>query len=462
MARMTSPDEAMQRVIAAIEARDDSAYSVAFHGLVQACKDADPGDLRLALERLAPVLGAVPLAPATGLARLAGTLANRLPDTAPILGVLVDRACQATEDAAYFLMLHRELLGEPPAPEDMSAAKETLDRFGAAARDRAPAPWLLVDAWFAGPDWVRPVLFLSQRADVRAALPQRERLLAAVASIQEEFENADWLYGLLLVLDRAPIVVLHRATGRGYRVTIGGVGNNYQLHTLLAARLIGDPDAGWLPGTPPTPEMTAAADGSGPPDPPGGIDGQFGLVDVSGAPIPGEDRPADIPLFDGERIVILDPLPYEQNWTAGRVYPLMRPTVRVDGQLTTEEAAARLARARPAPRGELPIGWTDDLSIPLRRGRTAAEVVDLALDAARRDLSAEEIVAALVREFGLSDDDARLAWDRTCGGLVRAASRNPGNCPAREKDPLAWESFQRGVRDPSVIARVYPEFSPDR
>ncbi len=460
---MISPDAATQQVVAAIDAQDLAAYNTAFRDLVDAVRSAQPNDIQPALVRLAPVLANIPLRPGSpsSLVRLAGNMAGWTADTTPVLGVLVERACQAMEQAARFLALHREALGEPPSPEDPSAMRETVDRFVPAVQAHVDSSQALVEAWFAGPDFVQPVLFLSQRADVRAALPQRERLLAAVESIREQYANAQWLYGLLQVLDNAPLIVLHRQTGRGFRVTIGGIGNNVQLHTLLAAHLIGDPEAGWLPGTPPKPAMTAAADGTGDLQPAGGIVSEFDLVDPYGEPIFDEDLPADIPLFEGERVVILDPQSYPRTWSAGRIYPLMRPTLHIVGRLSSEEAAARLAKAKPAePR--MPPGWSDDLNIQLPPGRTIAELVDLVLRALIDETTADQLEQMLIVEFGLSADDAFLARDRTCGGLVRAATGNPANCPRREKDPVAWESFQRGTDDPALIARIYPEFAPKK
>jgi hypothetical protein len=347
---MTKPDEAAQQVVAAIAAKDEAGYATAMQGLVEAVQSAEPGDIEPALVRLGSLLAVVPLGPVPDLAKVAGSMAGLVADTSPVLGVLVDRACEAMELAAQFLAIHREVLGDPPPTEDTSKIMETIERFVPAARERVGDPYALVEAWFAGNDWVQPVLFLCQRADVRAALPQRDRLLAAVDPVREHFSTADWLFGLLLVLDDTPLVVLDRATGRGYRVTIGGIGDNFQLHTLLAARLIGEPAAGWLPGAPPAAAMIAAADGTGEPEPEDGIIGQFNLVDPYGAWIWNEGRPADIPLFEGERVVILDPPPYPRVWTAGRIYPLMQPMLRVDDQLAPAEAAARLAQAKPDQR----------------------------------------------------------------------------------------------------------------
>ncbi|GAA1892795.1 hypothetical protein [Asanoa iriomotensis] len=105
------------------------------------------------------------------------------------------------------------------------------------------------------------------------------------------------------------------------------------------------------------------------------------------------------------------------------------------------------------------MDWTDDLSIALPSGRTVAELVDVTLSLMLRKAAEEEVEAVLGAEFGLSADDAELAHDRTGGGLVRASSGIAENCPPADKDPVAWESFQRGLRDPSLIARVYPEFA---
>lgn len=108
---------------------------------------------------------------------------------------------------------------------------------------------------------------------------------------------------------------------------------------------------------------------------------------------------------------------------------------------------------------ELPEGWTDDMTIPLPPGRTTAEVVEFVLQLALRGTPDRETERLLAAEFLLSADDAALARDRSFGGLVRAATGNPANCPAKDKDPVAWESFQRGSRDPTLVARIYPKFA---
>jgi hypothetical protein len=169
--------------------------------------------------------------------------------------------------------------------------------------------------------------------------------------MREHVGTAHWLYGLLLVLDDEPMVVLHRATGRGYRVTISGIGDNFQLHTLLAAALIGDESRGMVPGKRPTDaEIAAASDGEDM-TPAGGIRGNFNLVDAYGEWIWNEGRPADIPELEGTRVVVIDPPPYARSWNPGRAYPLMRPTVTVTGLLPPDEAKHWLSLVKPSQRG---------------------------------------------------------------------------------------------------------------
>ena len=85
------------------------------------------------------------------------------------------------------------------------------------------------------------------------------------------------------------------------------------------------------------------------------------------------------------------------------------------------------------------------------------ELVEHVIRAALRDKPADAIEREVMTKFGLSPDDAALLLDRTFGGIVRAATRNPENCPARDKDPVAWTSYQRATQHPFIIDKLYPE-----
>jgi hypothetical protein len=356
---MTAPLPLRQHVdtlLAAIDARDPDAFSDAVPGIGQAVPHASREEVQAALIRLQPALG-LPFGIAGDVALLLGSMAGFGTDPTVVVPALVDRAAAAMESAARFAELHRAAFGEPPHRDDHDQIGATIERFtgpgaghGLDERDAE----LLVQAWHCADDWVQPVLFLCQRADVRAMLPQRNRLSAAIRAVQDSHGAPFWLAGLLRVLDGEPLLVLDRGfdgSGRGFRVTIGGISDNFQLNTLLAGALIGDPAQGLLPGRPPSQVELAAAGTGEDLQPAGGLRGNWNLVDAHGEWIWNEGNPADIPHLDGVRVVVLEPEPYPRSWNTGRQYPLMTPTLRVDRELPPGEAAEWLRRVKPSSHG---------------------------------------------------------------------------------------------------------------
>ncbi|MDP9793499.1 hypothetical protein J2S43_002011 [Catenuloplanes nepalensis] len=336
-------ETSVDAVIAALEAFDREAFGEAMQELAQATPRSRPDEVADALTRLAPVLAELPIGVGGHLAQLAGSMVDfgGTPDL--VLPVLIDRACEALEAAARFRALHEKAFGAVPDPDDHEAIPVVIERFaeGADALGLSEAEGqTLIEAWFTAGVWVQPVLYLAQRRDVRVSLPQRERLTAAVEATREHIGTAGWLHGLLLVLDDEPLIVLHRQTGRAFEVTISGIGDNFQLHTLLAAAVLDGDDR------PSEEEIAAATDG---PElsPAGGMTGRVNLVDGEGTWIWNEGRPADIPVYEGARVVVLDPPPYKRTWNTGRPYPLMVPSVTAE-QLPTAEAAAWLSKVKPA------------------------------------------------------------------------------------------------------------------
>jgi hypothetical protein len=347
-----------------LAASDQQRFVAAARALATATPQAAPDDVQDALAQLAGILATIPLGRGADLARLAGAMTDHGPLSRELLPVLVRRAIEVMGLAARFAAVHgadKDDLPDPDDPALLQPVTARLEDILSGPAGAVPLPGMpdlpapgataraLAEAWFTGNVWVQPVLYLSQRKDVRAGLPERDQLLAATKAVAGLLSTAHWLFGLLLVLDDEELIVLHRATGRGYRVIISGIGDNFQLHTLLAARLIGQESRGMIPGQPPTPaEIAAASDGEvAPPD---GIRGNFNLVDAFGAWIWNEGRPADIPRLEGTRVVVIDPPPYERTWNAGRAYPLMRPSVTVTQILPAAEAARWVSKVKQPPR----------------------------------------------------------------------------------------------------------------
>lgn len=102
---------------------------------------------------------------------------------------------------------------------------------------------------------------------------------------------------------------------------------------------------------------------------------------------------------------------------------------------------------------KIPEGWTDDCSVQLRPGYTLDALVDFVIEQQVAKVSASSTVQELANRFVI-EDDAEFALDRVLGGIVRAATGNPANCPDQRKDPVAWTSYQRAFRQPALIAAI--------
>ncbi len=105
----------------------------------------------------------------------------------------------------------------------------------------------------------------------------------------------------------------------------------------------------------------------------------------------------------------------------------------------------------------IPVGRTADLSIALPPALTVERIVDVVLRAERDRVPRRATLAGLVA-LGLSEDDAHLALDRVLGGIVRAATRHPANAPAKDKDPVAWASYERCMGEPNIPESARPRF----
>jgi hypothetical protein len=374
MARQERLLDSCDELIQAVSQRDPERLSKALQRVASAGMTSKPEQVNAGVAKLLPVVETIEYGPGAALAKLTGALTDFGTDVTAALPVLVRRATEAMELAARLVSVYAS--GDGPGTASEGRALEGAASDGPASDGRAdklPDPespgqyeqtvrWLtagpgqlsqagaheMAQAWFAGGDWVQPVMHLCQRKDVRAVLPDRERLTAAMAAAGDHIGTAHWLYGLLQVIDDAPLIVVHRPTGRGYKLTISGVGDNAQLHTLLATTLIGSERRGLLPGKKPSRAETAAASEGPDLTPRGGISGQFSLSDGNGVRIPNEGLPAVISLLRGERVIVLDDLTQPRSWNAGRAYPLMKPEITLQRHLSESEAGEWLAAVEAA------------------------------------------------------------------------------------------------------------------
>ena len=54
--------------------------------------------------------------------------------------------------------------------------------------------------------------------------------------------------------------------------------------------------------------------------------------------------PADIPLFENQRVVLLGPAPYERSWQSQRVFDKLPAELEVEQVLSEQEVETWLAR----------------------------------------------------------------------------------------------------------------------
>jgi hypothetical protein len=213
------------------------------------------------------------------------------------------------------------------------------------------------------------IAHLSKSKRLRSVARSRPELLQLSQEADAAVGHTSFLTDMLRVLDDERLIVLHPGEQKGFEVRISGLADNFQLHTLLADSLIGNPKEGWLAGTKPDPVVAAAArDGEIPPGHLSTTDA-FNLWNWPGLQPDGtlpqgqgnagwwiwnEGNPGDILPFDGVRVVLLGPPPYSRSWNVGRRFPSMAGELTVEHVLAPDVVRDWLARIAAAPRPEEP------------------------------------------------------------------------------------------------------------
>lgn len=314
---------------AAVGAQDADAAERAFAQLTRGFGKASDTEVRAAAPRLAALLGEVPPGPRAVVAVMTGACVERGADPLACAPDVFASARDAFENAALFcerwVAADR---GELPDPEGTGLEEADFERIG----------FEPVMGWQALPQFEMACVAMLNSPKVRREVPDREGLRTAVTRVADlSGEPFKCLVYALAVLDDEPIVALDRATGTGFMLRASGIGDNFQLHTLLADALIG---RGLVTGEAPSAEAVACCRDQAGMVP---TTGAFNLVGADGEWLWNEGNPADIPVVDGVRLVVLDPPPYRRSWHAGRFFPGMTGELVYDHALAPEEAAALLA-----------------------------------------------------------------------------------------------------------------------
>ncbi|MGC4045407.1 MAG: hypothetical protein QM758_16575 [Armatimonas sp.] len=205
--------------------------------------------------------------------------------------------------------------------------------------------------------WVMPLIAcLSRSTEYRNAAAADPAICTAVVQLSEHHGSMEMLYNLLEVLDHEPLLVLHPESGKGFVCRMSGIGINFELHTLLMD-LLCRPDYA-VPGKRLPPNLAQIAWGRAEPHANDGCVGNWNLYDWRAADLDltdpnaldsdtwiwNEGKPADIPMFDDYRVVLLGQPSYKRMWNVGRLFCGLTPQLMVERTLPPDEVQSFLTR----------------------------------------------------------------------------------------------------------------------
>ncbi|WP_439679934.1 hypothetical protein [Embleya sp. MST-111070] len=335
--------KAVDQLERALGEQDEVLLNEAFHALSGAVQGAKPASCVEAGPRMAALLPRVPMGAEGILAVMVGACVEHGADPEACSGPILAGVGEAMRDVMAFPALWEETVGGELPERDHLMLGEVVERI-AAVGGMDGRKFGAVSAWTQLPLWEMAGVAVLLHAEIRRAVQADGTLVGLVEKAAQGDADLKCLRYLLKMFDDEPLVVLHRPSGTGYRMRVSRIGDNFQLHTLLAHLLVG---GGHIAGEAPSAEVVAAARDTA-------LDGElqtngaFNLCAADGSWIWNEGCPADIPLVDGERLLVLDPPTYGRTWSAGRFYPALPGDLTLEAVLTRAETEAYLAKTGPA------------------------------------------------------------------------------------------------------------------
>jgi hypothetical protein len=322
-------------------------YTPELGGVHRAAMEATPETANAILAGLAPAIGEADPFQAARLALLCGSLVEGGGDPTLAVDAVVDRLPLAITGTAATL----DRLAEGDDPETLFAADPDA-----------------VKSWKGLRYLVLPAMaMLTRDMAARQRARARPELREALRAIEPHGTDAQFLTMALDLCDGLELVVIHPGQRKGFRVGLEAVATNGHLFTLLQGTLIGDPEAGMFEGPPPDDTAVGVASGLIIPQQHVGdealfhyydwsaVDGDPGIADLHvAASVWVDGRPADIPEFEGVRVLLLSPPVFGYRGWDSTFFPLfhdaLRPRVHVLETLTAEQVAAWIARLKEAVR----------------------------------------------------------------------------------------------------------------
>ena len=324
---------------------------------------ATPAESRATLALLASGLNSLAPEPAGVASRIVGAMLEAGHEPQPARAAMIGALQMTLPVCASLVDEARADLGEPDPPlglDDDAIDEWLADQHVqainqvAARRPSAYRAWQRLHAI-----WPGAIALLSVDPAARA---EASELAEPAEKIQEVHEAGGWLRAMLRVLADEPYVAIEPATRTAIVGRMSGIVENFQLNTLLMDEFPRD-----KPRV--SKEAAAVARGSGPQQIDETVTGVWNLYTYAalqpGGQLPdptdrkyadtwiwNEGTPADIPVVDGHRVILLGPAQPARSWPAQRMF--LKLPARLTAQLldedglnewlaTIEAAAARTA-----------------------------------------------------------------------------------------------------------------------
>lgn len=358
--------KALQNLVSLVNDRSVNPQVVfnAVKAVVNEAENSNEQARNEALGQLTDLLATVDLGRAAFIIMAVGALVEQDGDPYIALSAVLTRFNEALDEAAAFANACKARAAQDTAAtpdEQVELDDFYIEKYGAeiaAQLPQAAQGWGVLELI-----GVPVVALLSRSAEGRKTARADAKLVANLQNFPAQHAMIDYVISVLEVLDDEEIVVIDPVLEKGYRVKISGIGDNFQLQTLLTDALVGNPEKGWLPGDRPDPRIVAAArDQRVSPEAPTAT-GIFNLISWQGLQfngaldkgpsadanwIWGEGIPADIPDFDGTRVILLEPAPYLRSWNADRRFDAMPGELHVTEKMKPEDVRDWLKRIATA------------------------------------------------------------------------------------------------------------------
>jgi hypothetical protein len=336
----------------------DDEINAVVGSLYEAAERAAPNDVNESMVILSSGLNLEDTAKAGFLAKVCVALVEYGGNISNISTPLIDKLGELLKSSELMLeeCLHRMPTNDEISKKQEDKAQDHLELFTKTKQQVAVYMSAEAEAWNTlDIFWPPAIDMFSISPEARAEASYLTSLTNKLAPYQN---GSHWLDIMLKVLHEESVLVIEPAKNLGIVGRMSGIAGNFQLHVLLMDVF---PQRLWLQSPRVLPHITELARGNGPQQTDDIVSGQWNmycwqalqpnlhLPDPKKWPsdeqwIWGEGLPADIPVFDGHRVVLLGPPSYLRTWRSQRLFENLSANIEIVKKLSRSEVQQWLRR----------------------------------------------------------------------------------------------------------------------